>query len=191
MAYDDALFQLGMDLTRSSTAQKEDHGERAQVAQTEASKDFFAARKGVRSNGTHLVIDLLGARRLDNLEHIEDALTRCIEAAGATLLHVHLHYSSPQGDVSGVALLADGNAYFCSWPGSSFAQITFFSRGSVKPERALVAAADLFQAREAVIRKDRREQAEQEPASYAPPMPSRRPRSKTGRVVPQPSVRAA
>ena len=33
MAYDDALFQLGMDLTRSSTAQKEDHGENARVAQ--------------------------------------------------------------------------------------------------------------------------------------------------------------
>ena len=29
MAYDDTLFQLGMDLTRSSTAQKEDHGENA------------------------------------------------------------------------------------------------------------------------------------------------------------------
>ena len=32
MAYDDTLFQLGMDLTRSSTAQKEDHGETAHVA---------------------------------------------------------------------------------------------------------------------------------------------------------------
>lgn len=31
MAYNDALFQLGMDLTRSSTAQKEDHGKVAQV----------------------------------------------------------------------------------------------------------------------------------------------------------------
>ena len=29
MAFKDALFQLGMDLTRSSTAQKEDHGETA------------------------------------------------------------------------------------------------------------------------------------------------------------------
>ena len=32
MAYTDALFQLGMDLTRSSTAQKEDHGQTAQLA---------------------------------------------------------------------------------------------------------------------------------------------------------------
>ena len=32
MAYDDTLFQLGMDLTRSSTAQKEDHGQSALLA---------------------------------------------------------------------------------------------------------------------------------------------------------------
>ena len=34
MAYTDSLFQLGMDLTRSSTAQKEDHGQSAHVRTT-------------------------------------------------------------------------------------------------------------------------------------------------------------
>ena len=58
MAYDDALFQLGMDLTRSSTAQKEDHGEAARLAH-EDRKDFFIERDGVRFAGTHLIIDLL------------------------------------------------------------------------------------------------------------------------------------
>ena len=46
MAYDDTLFQLGMDLTRSSTAQKEELNEIAPVAQDER-KDFFIERDGV------------------------------------------------------------------------------------------------------------------------------------------------
>jgi S-adenosylmethionine decarboxylase len=47
MAFYDTLFQLGMDLTRSSTAQEEDHREAAQVAH-EDRKDFFVERDGVR-----------------------------------------------------------------------------------------------------------------------------------------------
>ena len=48
MAYNDALFQLGMDLTRSSTAQKEDHGKVAHVvvAQNTASNDRVSGRFG-------------------------------------------------------------------------------------------------------------------------------------------------
>jgi S-adenosylmethionine decarboxylase len=77
MAYTDALFQLGMDLTRSSTAQKEDHGHSA-LAQTEDRKDYFIERDGVKCAGTHLIIDLFGARRLDDLRHINDTLKKCV-----------------------------------------------------------------------------------------------------------------
>src|SRR5437763_16642838 len=52
MAYTDSLFQLGMDLTRSSTAQKEDHGQTAHVAHDDR-KDYFIERDGHRSAGTH------------------------------------------------------------------------------------------------------------------------------------------
>ena len=96
MAYDDALFQLGMDLTRSSTAQKEDHGNSREVARGDR-KDFFIERDGVRFAGTHLLIDLFGARRLDDLRHIERTLLRCVEVTGATLLHIHLHHFTPNG----------------------------------------------------------------------------------------------
>ena len=61
MAYTDSLFQLGMDLTRSSTAQEEDHGLAAQLAH-EDRKDYFLEREGVRYAGTHLLIDLFGGQ---------------------------------------------------------------------------------------------------------------------------------
>ena len=107
MAHDDALFQLGMDLEiGSSTAQKEDHGSRADVALQDR-KDYFIERDGVRFAGTHLIVDLFGATRLDDLVHIEKTLKRCIEVAGATLLHIHLHHFTPNGGVSGVAVLSE------------------------------------------------------------------------------------
>src|SRR5262245_13083951 len=90
MAYTDALFQLGMDLTRSSTAQKEDHGQTAHLA-PDLGKDFFIERDGVRCAGSHLIVDLYGAKRLDDLKLIKETLKRCVDAAGANPLHVHLH----------------------------------------------------------------------------------------------------
>jgi hypothetical protein len=70
----DALFQLGMDLDHgSSTAQTEEKLSRCPSDQ-EGRKDFFCERDGVRYAGTHLIIDLVRAKRLDDLEHIEQTL---------------------------------------------------------------------------------------------------------------------
>jgi len=66
----------------------------------------FSVRNGVRYAGKHRIVDLHGAKRLDNIEHIESTLRGCIDAAGATLLHVHLHHFDPSG-VSGVAVLVE------------------------------------------------------------------------------------
>ncbi len=54
MAFNDTLFQLGMDLTRSSTAQKEESIGTAHIAHNndEDRKDFFIERDGVRFAGT-------------------------------------------------------------------------------------------------------------------------------------------
>src|SRR5262249_43943078 len=62
MAFNDTLFQLGMDLTRSSTAQEEDHRRvAAHVVHEDCAhvghedrKDFFIERDGKRFAGTHL-----------------------------------------------------------------------------------------------------------------------------------------
>ncbi|HWB43865.1 MAG TPA: adenosylmethionine decarboxylase [Hyphomicrobiaceae bacterium] len=132
MAYTDSLFQLGMDLTRSSTAQKEDHGQSAPVAH-EDRKDYFIERDGVRFAGTHLIIDLFGARRLDDLKHIKETLKRCVEVAGATLLHIHLHHFTPNGGVSGVAVLAESHISIHSWPEVGYAALDVFMCGGANP----------------------------------------------------------
>ena len=136
MAYTDSLFQLGMDLTRSSTAQKEDHGQTALVAADDR-KDYFIERDGIRYAGTHLLIDLYGARRLDDLKHIRETLKRCVEVAGATLLHIHLHHFTPNGGVSGVAVLSESHISIHSWPEVGYAALDVFMCGCAKPHETV------------------------------------------------------
>ena len=158
MAFNDTLFQLGMDLTRSSTAQKEDSIEIAHIAQTtdEARKDFFIERDGVRFAGTHLIIDLFGARRLDDLKHIERTLKRCVEVAGATLLHIHLHHFTPNGGVSGVAVLSESHISIHSWPEADYAALDVFMCGEAKPHLAINVLKEAFGATDVVVKEHKR-----------------------------------
>jgi S-adenosylmethionine decarboxylase len=152
MAYHDALFQLGMDLTRSSTAQKEDLHEAAHVAHEER-KDFFIERDGVKFAGTHLIIDLFGAKQLDDLKHIERTLKRCVEVAGATLLHIHLHHFTPNGGVSGVAVLSESHISIHSWPEADYAALDVFMCGAARPELVVPVLKDAFSARDVVVKQ--------------------------------------
>ena len=155
MAYDDTLFQLGMDLTRSSPAQMEESIDTAPVAYNtdEARKDFFIERDGVRFAGTHLIIDLFGAKRLDDLKHIERTLKRCVEVAGATLLHIHLHHFTPNGGVSGVAVLSESHISIHSWPEADYAALDVFMCGDAKPHLAVPVLKEAFRATDVVVKE--------------------------------------
>ena len=150
MAFYDTLFQLGMDLTRSSTAQEEDRREAAQVAR-EDRKDFFIERDVVRFAGTHLIVDLFGARRLDDIQHIKRTLERCVNVAGATLLHIHLHHFTPNGGVSGVAMLAESHISIHSWPEANYAALDVFMCGDAEPQTCIEVLRNAFEAEDVVV----------------------------------------
>jgi S-adenosylmethionine decarboxylase len=164
MAFNDTLFQLGMDLTRSSTAQEEDHRvaahvaheDDAHVAHDDDRKDFFIERDGVRFAGTHLIVDLFGARRLDDLEYIKSTLKRCVEVAGATLLHIHLHHFTPNGGVSGVAVLSESHISIHSWPEADYAALDVFMCGDAKPQNCVGVLREAFSARDVVVKTHHR-----------------------------------
>ena len=149
----DALFQLGMDLDHgSSTAQTEEKLSRCTLSEGDGHKDFFCERDGVRFAGTHLIIDLVRAERLDDLEHIEQTLRRCVEVAGATLLHIHLHHFTPNGGVSGVAVLAESHISIHSWPEYGYAALDVFMSGNADPARAIPVLQEAFEASEVVVK---------------------------------------
>ena len=84
-----------------------------------------------------MIVDLWGAQRIDELGYIEETLRECIRASGATLLHIHLHHFTPNGGVSGVAVLAESHISVHTWPESGFAAFDVFMCGDADPHKAV------------------------------------------------------
>jgi len=114
-------------------------------------KDHFVERNGVRCAGVHLIIDLYEAEGLDDIDRIEEALRKCVAAAGATLLHIHLHHFEPNGGVSGVAVLAESHISIHSWPEASYAALDVFMCGDAKPEACIPVLRESFRPKRIVV----------------------------------------
>lgn len=112
--------------------------------QSDENKDHFIERNGVKFAGTHLIIDLWGATNLDNLKLVEDALRECVRRAKATLLHIHLHHFTPNGGISGVAVLAESHISIHSWPERGYAALDVFMCGESEPHKAIEVLRDAF-----------------------------------------------
>ena len=110
-------------------------------------KDHFIVRDGVACAGTHLIIDLHGASRLDDLEHMERTLREAVAECGATLLHIHLHHFTPNGGVSGVAVLAESHISVHTWPERDYAAFDVFMCGDAEPIRSVVVLERAFRPR--------------------------------------------
>lgn len=95
--------------------------------------DYFVERDGVKFAGMHLLLELWDARNLDDPAKIEPALTAAAEAAGATILHCHLHHFTPNGGVSGVLVLAESHISIHTWPERNYAAIDLFMCGKCDP----------------------------------------------------------
>ncbi|NNF99499.1 MAG: adenosylmethionine decarboxylase [Desulfobacteraceae bacterium] len=106
--------------------------------------DHFVERNGLEFAGTHLILDLWGAHRLDDLNHMEKTLRECVEKAGATLLHIHLHHFTPSGGISGVAVLAESHISVHTWPERDFAAFDIFMCGEARPEEAIAVLKRAF-----------------------------------------------
>lgn len=100
-------------------------------------QDHFVRRNGIVFAGTHLIFDFWGASQLDNLHLMESALRESVEVAGATLLHIHLHHFTPNGGISGVAVLAESHISVHTWPERGYAAFDVFMCGDAEPEKTI------------------------------------------------------
>ena len=100
-------------------------------------KDHFITRNGLTYAGSHLIIDLWDAEGLDDRDRIEQALIDAVNAAGATLLHIHLHTFSEGGGISGVAVLSESHISVHTWPERGYAAFDVFMCGDAEPRKAL------------------------------------------------------
>lgn len=104
---------------------------------TDGGLDYFVERDGKVFAGRHLLLDLWGAKNLDDPQAIERALRDAVAAANATLLHVHVHRFTPMGGVSGVAVLAESHISIHTWPERAFAAIDVFMCGNCDPQKSV------------------------------------------------------
>jgi len=151
MSYD-ALFQLGMDSGSLNSAQKEEKLETL-ASNEEASDqaDHFITKNGVECAGAHLIIDLYEAEGLDDIDRIDKAMRKCVEVAGATLLHIHLHPFEPNGGISGVAVLAESHISIHSWPERGYAALDVFMCGDARPELCVDVLREAFSPRRIAV----------------------------------------
>lgn len=126
-----------------------------------ASKDHFILRDGIEFAGTHLLLDLWGAKYLDNIEHVENAMLECVNACGATLLHIHLHHFSPNGGISGVAILAESHISVHTWPERDYAAFDVFMCGDAQPENSIAVLKRAFFPQRMKVYEELRGRAEQ------------------------------
>lgn len=151
-----ALFQLGIDLDENPSASKTEEQKITAPATRKEQKDFFIERDGERFAGTHLIVDLWGADRIDDLDYVEATLRECVAAAEATLLHLHLHHFTPNNGISGVAVLAESHISIHSWPESGYAALDIFTCGDAKPHRAVEVLRRRFKPSHVVVEEVRR-----------------------------------
>ena len=109
-----------------------------------AGSDYFVEKDGQRFAGTHLFLDMWGARNLDDQVSIEAALRGAARDAGATVLHAHFHRFHASGGVSGVVVLAESHIGIHTWPERAFAAIDIFMCGECDPHDAVPALRDAF-----------------------------------------------
>lgn len=110
----------------------------------ENDKDYFVVKDGVKFAGTHLLIELWGATKLDDPMWIDQALCDAARAAKATILHSHFHHFSPNGGVSGVVVLAESHISIHSWPERGYAAVDVFMCGDCNPYHGLPILKDRF-----------------------------------------------
>lgn len=106
--------------------------------------DFFIHDGNVCYAGTHLTIDLWGASRLDDVQHITESLLACVDACGATLLHHHFHHFTPNGGVTGVVALAESHISIHTWPERNFGAVDIFMCGDAQPKNAIPLLQNAF-----------------------------------------------
>lgn len=126
------------------------------TAEAEDRKDFFIVRDGERFAGTHLIVDLWQAERLDDLDYVRETLIACVEAAGATLLNIDLHHFTPNGGVSGVAVLAESHISIHTWPECGYAALDVFMCGDARPEASVPVLREAFAPSQLAVQELRR-----------------------------------
>jgi S-adenosylmethionine decarboxylase len=92
------------------------------------------------AEGTHVLLDLYGVKRLDDAAHLDTALRHAAKAAGAHIIGANFHHFGVGQGVTGVLLLAESHISIHSWPERNFAAVDLFLCGNINGVDAAIKA---------------------------------------------------
>ena len=118
----------------------------------EETSDYFIERDGVRYAGVHLIIDLWGGERLDDLAYVEATILDCVKATGATELHRFFHPFVPPG-VTGFVALKESHISIHTWPKFGQAHVDIFMCGKAEPHKAVGVLYEAFRPRDFKVKE--------------------------------------
>lgn len=107
-------------------------------------KDFYVFKDGLSYAGVHLLIDMHGARNLNDISAVENALKCSVLETGATLLNIDLHHFSQHGGITGLAILAESHMSIHTWPETGFAAVDMFTCGECNAYKAVPVLKEHF-----------------------------------------------
>lgn len=115
--------------------------------------DFWIETNSKTYAGEHFLIDLFGVKELDCIKKMEKVFREAVQAAGANLLHIHMHHFGPGAGVSGVAVLSESHISVHTWPERGYAAFDIFMCGQSQPELAVSVIKLAFPAEEIEVRR--------------------------------------
>ena len=96
-------------------------------------KEFYGREGDIKYAGIHLLAELWHSRFLTDAVKIRSILIKAIGACGATMLSIDLHTFSPNGGISGVAILKESHISIHTWPELEYAAVDVFVCGRIDP----------------------------------------------------------
>ena len=102
-----------------------------------AQQEFYGREGDTKYAGVHLLAELWHAKYLTDPSKIRSILIDAIEACGATMLSIDLHLFSPNGGISGVAVLKESHISIHTWPEFDYAAVDLFVCGTIDPRGAM------------------------------------------------------
>ena len=148
MAFNDALFQLGMDLTRSSPAQEEEFAVVTRDERVDCGNDV-SETVSLKT----VAIDLTGAGEIGTVRAVQRAVGRALAFSRLSVTASDLKRQPKTGAVTGTVSFTGGRIAIVAWPATGYVSLDI--QGVLRPEMAMTAFADSFAAREAVLKKMR------------------------------------
>ena len=114
-------------------------------------KDYFTQMEDREYAGKHILIDIWGADNLDDRDLLTRTLKAAVDAAGATLLNLHIHQFTSTGGLSGAAILAESHINVHTWPERRFAAFDVFMCGKAKPEKVEAVIKQAYQPKKSTV----------------------------------------